>query len=159
MIVGLGTDLVEIAGFAEQLHTPGTAFSEVFTSAERRAAQRKAAQSGCVEQHLAARWSVKESFIKAWSAALFGRENPVSAEKLRWQDIEVVADQWGRPSLILHEPLASIVQRSIAEVLGERFPSLVTARRGAPSCVQWHVSMSHDGAYATATVIAEVSGK
>lgn len=153
MIVGLGTDLVEIAGFAEQLNAPGTSFGEAFTGAERRAAQRKAAESGSVEQHLAARWAAKESFIKAWSAALFGRENPVAVEELRWQDIEVVADQWDRPALMIHEPLASTVEMSVFEAVGNQAPS---ATAGQPSLLHWHVSMSHDGGYAIATVAGEL---
>lgn len=132
----LGTDLVHVPGFAQQLREPGTRFGEAFTAAERRAARRRAEVSGQEAQHLAGRWAAKEAFIKAWSAGLYGSPNPVAVEDLVWQYIEVVSDQWGRPGLRLHEPLASAVAESVGEV-------------------HWSVSLSHDGEYATATVLGE----
>lgn len=151
MIIGMGTDLVEVKGFAGQLEAPGTRFGDVFTAAEHRAAARKAQQSGAVAHHLAARWAAKESFIKAWSAALYGLPNPIAVEDVQWQHIEVVADQWGRPSLYIHDPLAEIVEMSVLDAMRPSLPSFSTQAH-----TFWHVSMSHDGDYATATVIAEL---
>ncbi|WJY73041.1 Holo-[acyl-carrier-protein] synthase [Corynebacterium auriscanis] len=136
MILGIGTDLVNVPQFAELLSEPGTSFGEAFTAAEWRAAQRRAEVTGNQAQHLAGRWAVKEAFIKAWSAGLYGRPNPVTAEQLVWQHIEVVQDHWSRPALRLHEPLAAIVVASLGDI-------------------RWHVSLSHDGDYAIATVIGE----
>lgn len=65
MIIGMGTDLVDVKSFAVQLNAPGTRSGDVLTGAEHRAATRKAQETGTVGHHLAARWAAKESFIKA----------------------------------------------------------------------------------------------
>ncbi|WP_459612027.1 holo-ACP synthase AcpS [Corynebacterium urogenitale] len=150
-MIGMGTDLVDVKSFAVQLNAPGTRFGEVFTPAEHRAASRKSQQSGSVEQHLAARWAAKESFVKAWSAALYGLPNPIEVEDVQWQYIEVVLDRWGRPSLYIHDALAKIVELSVHDALRPILPS-----SSAQANTFWHVSMSHDGDYATATVVAEL---
>lgn len=76
---------------------------------------------------LAARWAAKEAFVKAWSESQWG-EPPVMDEHVHAL-IEVVRDAWGRPRIRLH---------------GE------VAKRLADVTV--HVSLSHDGDYATALV-------
>ena len=136
MILGLGTDLVAIQPFAEQLEASGTQFLKVFTGAERRAVARRARVTGNEAEHFAARWAAKEAFVKAWSAALYGKANPISEEDLEWKEIEVVAGALRRPSL----RLSGTVHDAVHEGLGE-------------ICI--HVSMSHDAGYATATVIVE----
>lgn len=70
------------------------------------------------------------SVIKAWSASLFGSP-PVLPETIH-QQIEVVTDAWGRPSIRLH--------REVAEHLGTR---------------RIHVSLTHDGDMAGAFVVLE----
>lgn len=144
MIIGVGVDLVDIESFAEQLDSPGTAYTRAFTGQERRTATVRAALTGSPQTHLAARWAAKESFIKAWSAALIGTPPALNQEDIIWSHIEVVVDRWGRPSLTIHEPLLTTVSTSIADIHGEGTTS-------------WHLSMSHDGGMAMATVIAEHS--
>lgn len=37
----------------------------------------------------------KESFIKAWSQAIYGQPPVIAEEAVVWRDIEVRADAWG----------------------------------------------------------------
>lgn len=78
--------------------------------------------------HLAARFAAKEAFLKALGLGL--------REGLSWHDVEVVRDRLGKPSLHL--------SGRAAEILAER--GIATA----------HLSYSHDGDYAVATVVLEL---
>ena len=77
--------------------------------------------------HLAARFAAKEAFVKALGTGL--------RDGLSWQHVVVVRDALGCPSLQL--------SGRAAEMLNER------AVRST------HLSYSHDGDYAVATVILE----
>lgn len=77
--------------------------------------------------HLAARFAAKEAFVKALGTGL--------REGLAWQQVVVVRDSLGCPALQL--------SGRAAEMLVER---------GAKAT---HLSYSHDGEYAVATVILE----
>lgn len=126
----VGTDLVHVPGFAEQLRIPGSRFAQrVFTPGELAVAEQKPAGAQW-EAHLAGRWAAKEAFVKAWSQSMFGSAPVIAPEALDFREIEVVRDQWGRVQLRLHGEVAARA-------------SVMT------SCV----SISHDGDYATATVI------
>ena len=74
---------------------------------------------------LAARFAAKEALAKALGAP----------PGLLWTDAEVVAGPDGRPELKVSGTVAD-----------------AAARRGVR---HWHVSLSHDGGFATAVVIAE----
>ena len=74
---------------------------------------------------LAARFAAKEALAKALGAP----------GGMLWTDAEVITDPYGRPHL---------------EVRGT-----VAARAAALGVTHWHVSLSHDGGIASATVIAE----
>jgi holo-[acyl-carrier protein] synthase len=130
-VAGLGLDLVDVAGFAEQLGTIGSAFAAAtFTRAELQAASGSAGAA----QHLAARFAAKEAFVKAWSTALAGRA-PVLAE-VDWREVEVRTDPWGRPVLALHGALAQAVTASVGPVRA-------------------HVSLTHEPTTAAAVVVLE----
>lgn len=77
--------------------------------------------------HFAARFAAKEAFVKALGTGL--------RNGLSWQQVVVVRDALGCPSLQL--------SGRAAEMLRERGASLT------------HLSYSHDGDYAVATVILE----
>lgn len=77
--------------------------------------------------HLAARFAAKEACLKAFGLGL--------REGLSWQDMEVVPDALGRPDLVL--------RGRAAELAAARRINVV------------HLSYSHDGDYAVATVIFE----
>ncbi|MDT4983857.1 MAG: holo-[acyl-carrier protein] synthase [Pseudonocardiales bacterium] len=76
-------------------------------------------------ESLAARFAAKEALAKALGAG----------GGMAWTDAEVHTDGGGRPSLAVRGTVA------------ERAASLGVTR--------WHVSLSHDGGIAAATVIAE----
>jgi holo-[acyl-carrier protein] synthase len=76
-------------------------------------------------ESLAARFAAKEALAKALGAG----------GGMAWTDAEVRTDGRGRPSLVVHGTVA------------ERAATLGVTR--------WHVSLSHDGGIAAATVIAE----
>jgi holo-[acyl-carrier protein] synthase len=76
-------------------------------------------------ESLAARFAAKEALAKALGAP----------GGMLWTDAEVRTDSLGRPSLIVTGTVAAR-----AEQLG---------------VLRWHVSLSHDGGIAAATVIAE----
>lgn len=76
-------------------------------------------------ESLAARFAAKEALAKALGAG----------GGMHWTDAEVLTDGDGRPSLAVRGTVA------------ERADSLGVTR--------WHVSLSHDGGIAAATVIAE----
>ncbi|KQY60778.1 4'-phosphopantetheinyl transferase [Aeromicrobium sp. Root495] len=116
-IWGVGVDVVDLARFEKSLErTPGLR-SRLFRPEELAA--------GHTTESLAARFGAKEAFVKALR----------SPAGLSWQDIEVVQDAAGAPSLELHGAAASRVQE-----LG------ITAV---------HLSLSHDTSVATAFVVAE----
>ena len=77
--------------------------------------------------HLAARFAAKESCLKAFGT---GWRDGIS-----WHDMEVVPDELGRPDLCL--------SGRAAEIAGEKRVEMV------------HLSYSHDGDYAVATVVLE----
>ena len=76
-------------------------------------------------ESLAARFAAKEALAKALGAG----------GGMAWTDAEIVVDDAGRPSIT---------------VCGT-----VAARADSLGVTGWHVSMSHDGGIAAATVIAE----
>ena len=124
-IAGVGVDLARCSRFQAFLAAGKMALLErLFTADERAyALARKGAAA-----HLAARFAAKEAFLKALGLGL--------RDGLSWQQIEVVRDPLGKPSLRLSGRAAELVrERAIATV---------------------HLSYSHDGDYAVATVILEV---
>ena len=132
--MSVGTDLVHIPSFAEQLALPGTRFARVFSAAELRGAQARGLEGAARAQYMAGRWAAKEAFIKAWSQALYGRPPVMNEEAVVWSDIEVRPDAWGRVALELRGSIAAAAQESLGDY--------TTA-----------LSISHDGDYATATVL------
>jgi holo-[acyl-carrier protein] synthase len=76
-------------------------------------------------ESLAARFAAKEALAKSLGAG----------GGMLWTDAEVLVDEVGRPSLVV--------------------TGTVQARAAALGVARFHVSMSHDGGIASATVIAE----
>ena len=133
MIVGLGVDVVDVNGFREQLSDPASTFlTGTFTEQERGVPARRPARDGI--HHLAVRYAAKEAFIKAWSGSRWGREPRMKSGD--YSEIEVVQDGWGRPSIRLHGKTR------------EAFES-----DGLPPAI--HLSLSHDGPVAMATVVLD----
>lgn len=170
-VLGVGTDVVYIPTFSEQLGLPGSRLKEVFTAHERRRAKQRATEWESVEnkfeniqgenRHLAAVWAMKEAFIKAWSGALSGIAPPLSNAEVKWPEIEVRHDLWGRPRIAL----SGAIRNWVAQTLGhsaalEKVDSLAVDVFDGVSADQldqitWHVSASHDGDIACALVVLE----
>lgn len=96
----------------------------VFTSAEREYCE---ARGAAAAQSYAARFAAKEAFLKAIRTGWRG--------KITWQDIEVVTDADGAPSLIVTGEAAAIMKE-----------------RGADRV---HLSISHTTEHAVANVTLE----
>lgn len=77
--------------------------------------------------HLAVRFAAKEAFLKALGLGL--------RCGIKWQDVQVVRNDLGQPSIVL--------SGRAEELFGERGHKTI------------HLSCSHDGDYAFATVILE----
>ena len=92
-VLGIGFDLVTVSEFAEQLNRPGRQCS----TTSHRASVGTPYPELRTGRHFAARWAAKEAVIKAWSTSLFASP-PVLGEMIHNQ-IEVVSDAWGRPSI------------------------------------------------------------
>jgi len=115
MIVGVGIDVVEIARFEQALTRTENLAGRLFTDGER----------ALPPHSLAARFAAKEAVAKALGAP----------RGLLWTDAEVVTDDRGRPSLLVHGTVAAAASRF--------------------GVTRWHLSLSHDAGIASAVVIAE----
>ncbi|WP_103504715.1 MULTISPECIES: holo-ACP synthase [unclassified Streptomyces] len=121
MIVGVGIDVAEIERFRESLRRTPALADRLFVDAELLLPDGE--PRGVAS--LAARFAAKEALAKALGAP----------GGLRWTDVEVVAEDSGRPTLKVTGTVLAC-----AEKLGVR---------------SWHVSLSHDAGIASAVVIAE----
>lgn len=117
MIVGVGTDIVDVVRFRAVLLRTPTLRTRLFTDGERDLPVRS----------LAARFAAKEALAKALGVP----------PGLRWHDATVVREDGGRPRL---EVAGSVAER--ADELG---------------ITRLHLSLSHDGGFASAFVVAEAT--
>ena len=101
MIIGTGTDIVEISRLAEALEKIA---ARVFTAAELSRAESSAHRL----EHLAGRWAAKEAFAKALGCG-FG-------EKCSWLDIEITNEPNGKPTL----NLSGVTSKTLEAVGGKR---------------------------------------
>lgn len=99
MIVGVGTDIVEIARIERAAGRHGGRFlKRIFTEGEIAYCGRMARSW----QHLAGRWAAKEAASKALGTGIFG--------SVRFKDIEVGNEPSGKPFLTLHGAAARIAE-------------------------------------------------
>jgi holo-[acyl-carrier protein] synthase len=120
-VIGVGVDVVDVDRLGRTLARTPSVADRVFCAAER-------AYAGTGEEslrRLAARFAAKEAAAKALGA-------PAQA---RWQEIEVVTLDDGRPTLLVSGATAAVA--------------------AAAGIASWHVSLSHDGGVAVAVVVAE----
>ena len=123
-VAGVGTDLTQISRFSRFIEQEKTALLDrLFTATEQAYAMPKRNPA----PHLAARFAAKEAFLKALGLGL--------REGISWQDMNVVNDKLGKPSLELSGRALEIFEQR--------------------SLVGLHLSYSHDGDYAMATVVLE----
>lgn len=123
-VIGIGVDLTRIERF-ERFLADGkhSVIERIFTAEERDYALGKRYPA----PHLAVRFAAKEAFLKALGTGL--------RMGIRWQEVGVVRDELGCPSL-------QIAGRA-AEIMRERGGK------------RTHLSYSHDGLYGVATVVLE----
>ena len=122
MIIGIGTDIVELDRLKAAVARNGEAFLQrVYTAAELAEAKDRL-------EYLGGRWAAKEAAAKALGCGIGGG--------CLFTDIEVADNAAGAPTITCRAPAAV----RLAERCGN---------------LRWHVSISHERAYAVATVIIE----
>ena len=141
-ILGLGHDVVDVNDFASSCEqTPG--MRSLFSTRELRQCAARAKTKGDTEMvHFAVRWAGKEAVVKAWCEALGSSPYPFTIEDFPWADVEILDDERSRPSVVF----ANQVNRMLLESL----PRLTMQDR-----ITWHISLSHDGAIASAVAMLE----
>ncbi len=91
MIVGLGTDIVEIVRIGQMVERHGEMFlNRVYTEEEVRYCQRKKESY----EHFAGRWAAKEAVMKALGTGFI--------RGIGWRDIEVLSQKSGQPTIAIH---------------------------------------------------------
>ncbi len=129
MIIGLGSDLVEVGRIGHLLERHGDRFlRRVFSPAERELARQR---PGGHVATLAKRFAAKEATAKALGCGFRGG--------VKWHEIEVVNDELGAPRLRLHGGAAAR--------LGRLTPAGHDARL--------HLTLSDERTHALAVVIIE----
>lgn len=124
MILSIGIDIVEVYRIGETIARTPRFAGRVFTAAEREYCEAKGAAAA---GSYAGRFAAKEAFLKAIKTGWRG--------KITWQDIEVVSNKDGVPTL---------------NITGEAKKLL--KKRGANRV---HLSISHTTRHAVAEVILE----
>ncbi len=90
MIFGLGMDIIEVSRVSRSLSRTAGLRDRVFTAAEIAYCESKYRSA----EHFAARFAAKEAFFKALGTGWRGG--------LRFDEIEIVNDERGRPSVVVH---------------------------------------------------------
>ena len=99
MIRGIGVDIVKVDRIEKAMERWGYRFlKRIFTPAEIERCQKRARPAQC----LALRFAAKEAFAKALGLGM--------REGLRWRDIEVVHDNFGKPDLLLHNQAQRLLE-------------------------------------------------
>jgi len=124
MILGTGIDIVEVYRIRNAIARTPRFAERVFTANERAFCEGKGIAA---HQSYAGRFAAKEAFLKALKTGWRG--------KITWQDVEIVTDAYGAPSMNIHGE----AQRILNE-------------RGATHV---HLSISHTTDHAVAQVILE----
>ncbi len=107
MIIGLGTDIVEILRIGRMIERHGDHFlHKIYTADEIAYCQRRREYM----QHFAGRWAGKEAVMKVLGTGL--------AQQVSWKDIEIPALSSGQPEVVLHGPVRDVARlRGIERIL------------------------------------------
>lgn len=107
MILGLGTDIVEIVRIGQMIERHGEHFLQrVYTEAEIAYCQDR---KHCY-QHFAGRWAAKEAVMKALGTGFI--------KGISWRDIEVRSQRSGAPLMMLHGGTREFAEsKGIGEIL------------------------------------------
>jgi holo-[acyl-carrier protein] synthase len=100
MIVGLGVDITEVERIRAAIQRRGDAFlRRVFTGAEREYCERFKNKF----ERYAGRFAAKEAAMKALGTGW--------RSGVRWQDLEIVRERSGRPTMVLSGEAGKIAKR------------------------------------------------
>lgn len=124
MIVSIGIDIVEVYRIRDTISRTPRFTERVYTEGERAYCESKGAAAA---QSYAARFAAKEAFLKALKTGWRG--------KITWQDIEIISNADGVPSLKIEGEA-----RRLLENLGAN---------------KIHLSLSHTTEHAVAQIILE----
>ena len=124
MIISTGIDIVEVYRIRETMERTPRFTERVFTAGERAYCESKGAAAF---QSYAARFAAKEAFLKALKTGWRG--------KISWQDIEVLNDDDGVPTLSITGEAKRFLDKTGADRI--------------------HLSISHTTEHASANVILE----
>lgn len=107
MIVGLGTDIVEVSRIGRMIEQHGDSFvNRIFTPGEIAYCQ----QRKFAAEPFAGRWAAKEAVMKALGTGFI--------QGTHFQEIEVITEESGRPRVVLHGSTADLAkQLGIDEIL------------------------------------------
>ncbi|MDK2822722.1 MAG: holo-[acyl-carrier protein] synthase [Clostridia bacterium] len=89
MIIGIGTDIIEIGRIKKAIQTRPKMVERIFTRAELDYCQ----GTGNLFASLAARFAAKEAVVKALGTGF---------RDYKWQDIEIINNHLGKPSVEMH---------------------------------------------------------
>ena len=90
MIIGLGTDIVEIVRIGRMIERHGELFlNRIYTPTEVQYCQRRKHAN----EHFAGRWAAKEAIMKTLGTGFI--------RGIGWQDIEILPSQSGQPHVTL----------------------------------------------------------
>lgn len=149
MILGLGHDVVDVPAFVAQM-TESDGWKQLFSPRELRQVALRSQSKGDAEiVHFAARWAGKEAVIKAWCDAL-SKHNlnyPYTLDNTPWNGIEIISDAHGCPNVVLSTSVQCMLTASL------QLDSQPIGRQS--TLCDWHISLTHDGNYASAVVILE----
>jgi holo-[acyl-carrier protein] synthase len=127
VIVSIGIDIVEVGRMRATLARTPRFVARVFTEAERAYC---AGRGAAAAQHYAARFAAKEAALKALGTGWRGG--------IGWQDVEVVSNDAGAPTLVFHREARRLLQQTGADTV--------------------HLTLSHTAEHAIAQVILERRG-
>ena len=129
LVLGLGTDITEVARIQASLHRFGQQFLDrVYTPGEVAYCQSRRKSAA---QSFAARFAAKEATAKALGTGI--------SRGVTWRELEVIRDPGQAPRMLLHG--------RAAEIAGARGIDRLT------------LSLTHTGTLAMAVVIAEGNGR
>lgn len=133
MIIGIGSDIIEISRIAEQLQKSGEKFQDkCFTSEEIEASFRYSSENKkAVISHFAKRFAAKEAFAKACGRGI--------GKNIGFKDIVITNDSFGKPGIILSEKGQNFVNK----LSGDGFKGI------------FHLTISDSEEYAMAVVVIE----
>jgi len=135
MILGIGTDIVEVTRFDSWTQGPESRLLKIFSASE--LAQCKTSNGEYQAEKLAARFAVKEAFFKALSATLCNLSYTKHTFSLMFacQHVQINMNEWQVPVLIVD-------WRAFGEKIHQILPKL-----------QVHVSLSHENLMAVGFVV------